>query len=81
MRIHPIYTIIFEERRIILFEKEPDLLTRSDCQRLLCISKSTILNLIHNDYISAFKLCVSYRIRKEDLIEFINNSAMYDFKK
>ena len=60
-----------------MFEKEPDLLTRTDCQRLLSISKNTMLKLIQMNYISAFKMCGSYRIKKEDLIEFVNNSVLF----
>lgn len=58
-----------------MFEKEPDLLTRKQCQHLLQISKSKILELIHDGWLPARKLAGSYRIEKTDLIEFIENSA------
>ena len=36
-----------------MFKNEPDLLTRKQCQDLLHISKSKMLELIHNNYIPA----------------------------
>lgn len=60
-----------------MFENENDLLTRSDCQRLLKVSKSTMIRLIHENYIPATLVCGSYRILKDDLILFINNSIAY----
>ena len=61
-----------------MFEKEPDLLTRKQCQHLLQISKSKILELIHDGWLPARKLAGSYRIEKKDLIEFVENSAYWD---
>lgn len=61
-----------------MFEKEPDLLTRKQCQHLLQISKSKILELIHDGWLPARKLAGSYRIDKTDLIEFVENSAYWN---
>lgn len=61
-----------------MFEKEPDLLTRKQCQHLLQISKSKILELIHDGWLPARKLAGSYRIEKTDLIEFVENSAYWN---
>ena len=61
-----------------MFEKEPDLLTRKQCQHLLQISKSKILELIHDGWLPARKLAGSYRINKTDLIEFVENSAYWN---
>lgn len=61
-----------------MFEKEPDLLIRKQCQHLLQISKSKILELIHDGWLPARKLAGSYRIEKTDLIEFIENSAYWN---
>lgn len=36
-----------------MFKNEPDLLTRKQCQDLLHISKSKMLDLIHKDLIPA----------------------------
>ncbi len=60
-----------------MFKNEPDLLTRKQCQDLLHISKSKMLELIHNDFIPAIIIAGSYRIKKSDLIDFIENSMHY----
>lgn len=46
-----------------MFKNEPDLLTRKQCQDLLHISKSKMLELIHKDCIPAIIIAGSYRIR------------------
>ncbi len=61
-----------------MFEKEPDLLTRKQCQNLLQISKSKMLEFLQNGYIPARKLAGSYRIKKSDLIYFVKNSIYWD---
>ncbi len=60
-----------------MFNDEPDLLTRSQCQKLLHISKSKMLELIHEGFIPARIIAGSFRIEKGDLIEFIENSIYY----
>lgn len=60
-----------------MFDNEPDLLTRSQCQKLLHVSKSTMLKLIHEGYISARVIAGSYRIEKEELVEFVRNTTIY----
>ena len=57
-----------------MFKNEPDLLTRKQCQELLHISKSKMLELIHGNYIPARIIAGSYRIEKEDLIQFVRRS-------
>ena len=57
-----------------MFKNEPDLLTRKRCQELLNISKSKMLEFIHNGYIPAIIIAGSYRIPKSDLIEFVEHS-------
>ncbi len=61
-----------------MFKNEPDLLTRKQCQDLLQISKSKMLELIHQGYIPARMIAGSFRIEKSDLIEFIENSAYWN---
>lgn len=56
-----------------MFEKQPDLLTRKQCQQLLHVSKSKMLELIHNGDVPARKIAGSYRVEKSDLIEFIRH--------
>ena len=57
-----------------MFKNEPDLLTRKRYQELLKISKSKMLEFIHNGYIPAIIIAGSYRILKSDLIEFVEHS-------
>lgn len=57
-----------------MFENEPDLLTRKQAQALLSVGKSTMLKLISNGYLPTRIISGSYRIKKEDLIEFIEKS-------
>lgn len=59
-----------------MFDYEPDLLTHKQAQDLLSVGKNTMLNLIQNDYLPAFVIGNSYRIYKEDLIEFIEKTAV-----
>lgn len=49
-----------------MFKNEPDLLTRKQCQDLLHISKSKMLDLIHKDLIPAHIIAGSFRIEKAD---------------
>ena len=43
----------FKKGILKMFKNEPDLLTRKQCQELLHISKSKMLELIHGNYIPA----------------------------
>lgn len=60
-----------------MFNNAPDLLTRKQCQDLLHISKSKMLELIHEGRIPARMIAGGFRIEKADLIEFVENSAYY----
>ena len=60
-----------------MFKNEPDLLTRKQCQDLLHISKSKMLDLIHKDLIPAHIIAGSFRIEKADLIDFVQNSRYW----
>lgn len=59
-----------------MFEYEPDLLTRKQAQELLQVGKNTILNLINEGYLPAMIIANSYRIKKDDLIEFIEKTSV-----
>lgn len=59
-----------------MFEDQPDLLTRKQAQDLLCVGKNTILNFIHDGYLPAIVIARSYRIKKDDLIDFIEKSSV-----
>ena len=60
-----------------MFDYAPDLLTRKQCQELLQISKSKMLEFIHEDLIHARIFAGQFRIEKDDLIEFVKNSAFW----
>ena len=60
-----------------MFDNEPDLLTRKQAQDLLSVSKNTIFNFIHNGYLPIIMIGNSYRIKKSDLIDFIEKSCAY----
>ena len=62
---------------VIMFDNEPDLLTRKECQELLHISKSKLLDLIHGGRIPARKILGSFRIEKDDLIDFVKNTDYF----
>ena len=59
-----------------MFEYEPDLLTRKEAQDLLRVGKNTILNLIYDGCLPAIVIGNSYRIKKEDLIRYIENRTL-----
>lgn len=64
-----------------MFENEPDLLTRKQVQDLLAVGKNTILKLISNGYLPAIVIAGSYRIKKNDLIDFIEKSMLENYSK
>ena len=64
-----------------MFKNEPDLLTRKQCQDLLHISKSKMLDLIHKDLIPAHIIAGSFRIEKADLIEGLKFLASSNLSK
>ena len=49
----------------------PEIMTLKECQQILKVGKNTILELIHSGTISAFKIGNRWKIKKEDLVEFI----------
>ena len=55
----------------MIFENEPDLLTRRQAQSLLHIGKNKMLELIQNEDIPAIMIGNGYRIRKSDLIHYL----------
>lgn len=61
----------------MMYENLPDLLTRKKTQKVLCISKNTILNLIHAKKLPAIIIGGRLKIRKDDLIDFIDNSLYW----
>ena len=67
----------FERKKHLMFEYAPDLLTRKQAQELLSVGKNKILEFIHEGYLPAFMIGNSYRIKKCDLIEFVEKSCVY----
>ena len=60
-----------------MYENLPDLLTRKETQKVLCVGKNTILNLIHAKKLPAIIIGGRLKIRKDDLIDFIDNSLYW----
>ena len=56
-----------------MYEHIPDILTINDCKVILSLGRNSILDLIYDNKLNAFKIKGMWRIRKEDLIEFINH--------
>ena len=60
-----------------MFEYAPDLLTRKQAQELLSVGKNKILEFIHEGYLPAFMIGNRYRIKKSDLIDFVEKYYVY----
>ena len=58
-----------------MFEYVPDLLTRQEAQELLRVGKNTLLNLIYDGYLPAMIIANGYRIKKTDLIDFVEKTS------
>lgn len=54
-----------------MFENIPDIMTFNECRALLKVGKNTMLDLIHNGYIEAFKIGNRWKIPKEAVIEYL----------
>ena len=55
-----------------MFETLPEVLTLKQCQELLQIGRTTILGMIKQNELKAFKVRGCWRIRKDDLIEYLS---------
>ena len=53
----------------------PMILTLKQCQEILQIGKNLMLYLIHNEEIPAFRAGKQWRIRRQDLENFITEYA------
>ena len=51
----------------------PEIMTFKECQQFLKIGKNTLLDLIHNREIDAFKIGNRWKIPKESVEEFIRH--------
>lgn len=54
-----------------MLEQTPDILTFQECQELLKVGKNTLLDLLHNNDIEAFKIGNRWKIPKAAVLEYI----------
>ena len=54
-----------------MYENIPEIMTLRECQQLLKVGKNTMLDLIHNGELSAFRIGNRWKIPKEAVVEFI----------
>ena len=52
----------------------PDILTIKDCQDILQVSRGTILRLLHEDELPAFRVGNRWRVRREAVLAFIEKN-------
>ena len=52
----------------------PDILTIKDCQDILQVSRGTILRLLHEDELPAFRVGNLWRVRRESMLAFIEKN-------
>ena len=56
-----------------MYKNIPEIMTFKECQQLLKIGKNTLLDLIHNGELDAFKIGNRWKITKEAVVEFIQH--------
>lgn len=54
-----------------MLERVPEILTFKECRSLLRIGKNTLLDLIHNGSIQAFRIGNRWKIPKKSVVEYI----------
>ncbi len=54
-----------------MLERVPDILTFKECKNLLKVGKNTLLELLHNGDIEAFRIGNRWKIPKAAVIEYI----------
>ena len=57
-----------------MFETIPDILTFRECQSVLKVGKNTLLDMIHEKQIDAFRIGNRWKIPKDEIIEYIHRS-------
>ncbi len=55
-------------------DKYPDVLTLRECQKILQVSRGTMLRLLHEGEIPAFRIGNRWRIQRKKCSEFIERS-------
>lgn len=56
-----------------MFEHVPDIMTFRECQDVLKVGKNTLLALIHDGDIEAFRIGVRWKIPKDAVLEYIRH--------
>lgn len=54
-----------------MFEHVPDIMTFKECQNVLKVGKNTLLDLIHDGEIEAFRIGNRWKIPKVAVLEYI----------
>ena len=54
-----------------MFERVPDILTFNECKDLLKVGKNTLLHLLHDGQIEAFRVGNRWKIPKTSVLEYI----------
>lgn len=57
-----------------MFETLPEVLTLRQSQEILQIGRTTILGMIKRNELKVFKVRGRWRIKKDDLIEYLSSS-------
>ena len=67
-------TINCTERLIDMnLDQYPDVLTLHECQQILQVSRGTMLRLLHENEIPAFRVGNRWRIQRKAMLEFIEH--------
>lgn len=54
-----------------MFERIPEIMTLRECQKLLKVGRNTMLEIIHNGSIDAFKIGSRWKITRSAVIEYL----------
>ena len=57
----------------IMLERVPEIMTFNECKSLLKVGKNTLLNLLHNGDIDAFRIGNRWKIPNNAVIEYIKH--------
>lgn len=56
-----------------MYNTIPDILTINECKEVLKLGRNSILELIHDGILPAFKIKGMWRVKKDDLIDYIEH--------
>ena len=57
----------------MMYENIPEIMTLKECQELLKVGKNTMQELLHTRQIEGFKIGNRWKVKKESVVEFIQN--------